>query len=88
MFACLVDTVTLATSELEAGPRLAALASLPNMPEGFITRLREGVMRSQVFGSSAPLLAGVNDILRRWGSEEVSIAGGIELVGRNDEAPF
>jgi hypothetical protein len=86
MFASLVDTVTQATSA-QAGPRLAALASLPNLPEGFITRLREGV-RSQVFGTSAPLLAGLNEILRRWGAEEVSVAGGIELVGRDDEAPF
>jgi hypothetical protein len=88
MFACLVDTVTQTTSEQEAGPRLAALASLPNMPEGFIARLREGVMRSQVFGTSAPPLAGLNDILRRWGAAEVSVARGIELVGRDDEAPF
>jgi hypothetical protein len=88
MFASLVDTVTQSTSAQEAGPRLAALASLPNLPEGFITRLREGAMRSQVFGTSAPLLAGLNEILRRWGAEKVSVAGGIELVGRDDEAPF
>jgi hypothetical protein len=88
MFACLVDTVTQATSEREASSRLAVLASLPNMPEGFITRLRDGVMRSQVFGTSAPLLAGLNDVLRRWGAEEVSVAGRIELVGREDETPF
>ena len=88
MFACLVDTLTQATSEREAGARLAVLASLPNMPEGYITRLREGVMRSQVFGTSAPLLAGLNDVLRRWGAEEVSVAGGIELVGREDETSF
>jgi hypothetical protein len=88
MFACLVDTVTQATSEREASSRLAVLASLPNMPEGFITRLREGAMRSQVFGTSTPLLTGLNDVLRRWGAEEVSVAGGIELVGRDDETPF
>ncbi|MGB9431740.1 MAG: toll/interleukin-1 receptor domain-containing protein [Candidatus Acidiferrum sp.] len=88
MFASLVDTITQATSEREASGRLAVLASLPNIPEGFIIRLREGVMRSQVFGGSASLLAGLNDVLRRWGAEEVSVAGGIELVGPGDEIPF
>jgi TIR domain len=88
MLTCLVDSVTQAFSESELAGRLKILASLPNLPEGFIARLREGVMRSPIFGSSAVLLASMNDLLRRWGAEEVLVAGTIELVGRNDETPF
>ena len=87
MLTCLVDTTTQATSETDGLARLAVLKSVKDLPVGYVERLREGAVRSQVFGGSPSLSTALNELLRSRDVPEFSPEAGVGS-GSDDEIPF
>jgi TIR domain len=85
MLTCLVDTTTQATSEREALDRLAVLKGLKDVPVTYAERLRDGAIRSQVFGRSAKLHAALNELLRKRGIPAVSFEEWRESASKADD---
>jgi hypothetical protein len=85
MLTCLVDTTTQATSDREALDRLAVLKGLKDVPVTYAERLRDGAIRSQVFGRSAKLHAALNELLRKRGVPAVSFEEWRESASKADD---
>jgi hypothetical protein len=85
MLTCLVDTTTQATSEQDALERLAVVKTLQEVPVKYIERLRDGAIRSQVFGRSAKLSTALNEILARWNIPKAPFEESVEGTHASDD---
>jgi TIR domain len=89
MLTCLTDTILRGAAESEAMSMLTIFDSISDLPNSYVERLREGALRSQVFGESTALLTKLNDILAKRRLATVSLATGVEPdVISDEDIPF
>jgi hypothetical protein len=86
LLTCLVDTTVLELNEIPALARLKTLASVADIPESFLERLRDGAARSQAFQRSMILSSELEGLLQTRGISPTSTQKA--EIETDDEIPF
>jgi hypothetical protein len=86
LLTCLVDTTVLEVNEITALARLRTMASVADIPEAFLERLRDGAARSQVFQRSLQLSSELEGLLQARGITPTSAQKA--EPDTDDEIPF